>query len=514
MNSILFRTGTVNKVFVVACAIASVAWGRVQLMTKDSTVDLGISSAGWLQSGQIVDGYSLGQQEIHHQWLQQSFLDLSVDATISERIRIAAGLEGEMFLNVPKGGATSQQFYIWRVNSSFIVDKAYGSYLWGDTASPFLSVTFGRFPYKYDPDARNLGEYLFRSGTYPAYLITNFDQPFARLTGLKLSSDLFGNSFGKLHQDLMLTFETDIPPYYDASLSYIADYDVGKIFSAGLGVEFAHLISVDESQTTPISTNTRYTVGTDTTSHYYSSRGIKLMGRMSFDPKPFFTSSFFGKEDLKMYTEAAILGVQNYPANDSINSTNSNHNNIWGYDSLLNKIPVLLGFDWPTHPLLSYTLIPLAAIIGLDKNEFDKHTAALSSAAIGGGIIAGAGTWLLEKYFKTNLHLDLLAVEVQWYGCPYPNNYAKDLGKGNLQSMPIPDFYDRPNYGYAYEDNWKWSVYAKKMFMHDHLGMILQVARDHTRLESLLDEAKYNELEESLQEKRMWSWMAKVVAQF
>jgi hypothetical protein len=54
----------------------------------------------------------------------------------------------------------------------------------------------------------------------------------------------------------------------------------------------------------------------------------------------------------------------------------------------------------------------------------------------------------------------------------------------------------------------------KKMFMHDHLGMILQVARDHTRLESLLDEAKYNELEESLQEKRMWSWMAKVVAQF
>jgi len=41
--------------------------------------------------------------------------------------------------------------------------------------------------------------------------------------------------------------------------------------------------------------------------------------------------------------------------------------------------------------------------------------------------------------------------------------------------------------------------------------MILQVARDHTRLESLLDEAKYNELEESLQEKRMWSWMAKVV---
>ena len=139
-------------------------------------------------------------------------------------------------------------------NSSFIIDKAYGSYLWGDTASPFLSVTFGRFQYKYNPDARNLGEYLFRSGTYPAYLINNFDQPFARLTGLKLSSDLFGNSFAKLHQDLMLTFETDIPPYYDASLSYIASCKIGKYFNVGAGVEFAHLISVDESQTTPIST--------------------------------------------------------------------------------------------------------------------------------------------------------------------------------------------------------------------------------------------------------------------
>jgi hypothetical protein len=353
--------------------------------------------------------------------------------------------------------------YIWRLNSSFIVDKAYGSYLWGDTASPFLSVTFGRFPYKYNPDVRNLGEYLFRSGTYPAYLINNFDLPYARLTGLKLSSDLFGNSFAKLHQDLMLTFETDIPPYYDASLSYIADYDVGKFLSLGLGAEYAHLISVDESQTTPVSTNNQYTVGTDTTSHYYTFRGVKVMGRLSFDIKPLIPvlGSIFGKEDLKIYTEAAILGVKNYPANDSINSTNSNHYNIWGYDSLLNKIPIMLGFNIPTFKLL-----------------------------------------------------DVFSVEVEWYGSPYPNNYAKELGKGNNSSLPIPDFYDRPNYGYAYEDNWKWSFYAKKMFMHDHYGVILQVARDHTRLESLLDEAKYFELEESLQEKRMWSWMAKVVAQF
>jgi hypothetical protein len=329
--------------------------------------------------------------------------------------------------------------------------------LWGDTASPWLSVTFGRFPYKYDPDAKNLGEYLFRSGTYPAYLINNFDLPFARLTGFKLSSNLFGI----LHQDLMLTFETDVPPYYDASLSYIVNCDVGKYLNVGAGVEFAHLISVDESQTTPVSTRTRYTTGTDTTSHYYTFRGTKLMGRMSFDPKPFFPHSIFGKEDLKLYAEAAILGLESYPANDSINSNNSNHNNIFGYDSLLNKIPVMIGFNIPAFKLL-----------------------------------------------------DVFSLEVEWYGSNYPNNYATELGKGNLQSLPLPDFYGRSDWEYVTADNWKWSVYMKKMFMNDHFGVILQLARDHMRVESLLDEAKFYDLEEALGQNRMWWWMIKVVGQF
>jgi hypothetical protein len=458
MNSILFRTGTVNKVFVVAFAIASVAWGRVQLMTKDTTIDFGISSTGWLQSGQVVDGYCIGAQELHHQWEQQSFLDLAVDAKISERIRVAAGIEGEMFINVPKGQASSQQYYIWKLNGGFIVDNAYGSYLWGDTASPFLSVTFGRFRYKYNPDARNLGEYLFRSGTYPAYLINNFDLPFARLTGFKISSDLFR----KLHQDLMLTFETDIPPFYDASLSYLADYDMGKFLNVGAGVEFARLIAVDDSQTTPKSPKTMYMDGGNT--KYYTFKGIKLMGHMSFDIKPFLpgSESIFGKEDLKIYTEAAILGLQSYPANDSANSLNGIKNNIWGYDSLMNKIPVLLGFNVPTFKLL-----------------------------------------------------DVLSVEVEWYGCPYPDNFDNELGKGNDLGIPLPDHLNRVvSNTYPYEDNWKWSVYLKKMFMHDHFGVIFQCARDHMRLKSLVDEAENGELEASLEEKRMWWWMAKVVAQF
>ena len=449
MNYLLFKIKIIQTASIFLLVFSSVTMGRIQLLTRDSTVNLGISSAGWLESGQIIKGYILDGRPIDHQWLQKSCLNLVIDAKLSERIQIAAGVEGAMFLNAPKGGASSQQYYIWRLNSIFIVDRAYGSYSWGDPAYPLLSVTAGRYPYKYNQEARNLGEYLFRSGTYPAYLINNFDLPFARLTGLKLSSNLFY----KLHQDLMLTFETEIPPYYDASLSYIADYTIGKFLNIGAGVEFAHLISVDERQTTPKNTRTLY----DSTPSYYTFRGTKIMARLSFDPKPFIPFNAFGREDLKIFAEAAVLGLEEYPANDSLNSFTSTKNNIWGYDTLKNKIPVVFGMNIPAFKIL-----------------------------------------------------DVLSAEFEWYGCPYPNNYATELGKGNLPSLPLPDFFGRSDRGYVVDDNWKWSFYAKKMFAHDRLGVILQIARDHMRIESLLDEAKYYNLEESLGLKDHWWWSSKI----
>jgi hypothetical protein len=324
--------------------------------------------------------------------------------------------------------------------------------LWGDTASPFLSLALGRFSYKYDPDARNLGEYLFRSGTYPAYIINNFDQPFARLTGLKLSSSLFG----MLHQDLLLTFETDIPPFYDASISYLANCDIGKFLNIGAGVEFAHLISVDESKTSPKDPKSAYITGNDT--NYYTFRGTKLMAHASFDFKPFIPLSIFGKEDCKLYSEAAILGLESYPRNDSM-SVFATKKNTWGYDSLKNKLAILIGLNVPTFKLL-----------------------------------------------------DVLSLETEWYNCPYPNNYYSELGVGGNASLPIPDHVPRSSL--INVDKWRWSVYAKKMFMHDHFGVILQCARDHMRLQSITDEAKSYELEEALEQNRMWWWMAKLVAQF
>jgi hypothetical protein len=232
----------------------------------------------------------------------------------------------------------------------------------------------------------------------------------------------------------------------------------------GWGAQWANLLSVDESQTTPENsvgnTDIMYVQNGDT--GYYTFRGIKLMGRFSFDPKPLFPKTdLFGEEDCRLYGEAAILGLQSYPANDSGSYATegySTQKNLWGYDTLAYKIPVVLGFNVPTFKLL-----------------------------------------------------DVLGAEVEWYGCKYPDNLAYVDGKGGSPSLPLPYHYVRQPYDF---DNWKWSIYAKKMFAHDHFGVIVQCARDHSRLQSLQDDNAYYELEEAQTLPNQWYWMTKLVAQF
>jgi hypothetical protein len=73
----------------------------------------------------------------------------------------------------------------------------------------------------------------------------------------------------------------------------------------------------------------------DSTGHY-TFAGTKLMARASFDPKPLFKSfanRFLGPNDLRIYCEAAILGLKNYPVY---------------YDTISKRIPIMIGFNVPT----------------------------------------------------------------------------------------------------------------------------------------------------------------------
>jgi hypothetical protein len=197
----------------------------------------------------------------------------------------------------------SKVTYSWRIQQEFyddLVPKYYfyphhmeGSYSFGDPDRPFLRLGAGIFPYKYNPDVRNLGEYLFRTGTYPGFMISEFDFPLTRMTGFRASV----HPLEDLNLDVMLINDPiQLPPLGDWGIAVLGDYTVLKAVTIGGGVFFSHLLSVCEEYTTPrYSTNVSYidSVNNDTT--FYSFRGTKVMGRLTFDPKAFFDLPFLEK---------------------------------------------------------------------------------------------------------------------------------------------------------------------------------------------------------------------------
>lgn len=344
-----------------------------------------------------------------------------------------------------------------------------------------LTFEAGYFPFKYNAQSTNLGEYLFRSGTYPGWLISGFensiDKP--KLAGVHLSY-VFGNNF-RLKQDLIVNTELEAFPLHDINLTYIATPSIGNIVDLGLGVQFARFIPVDPRKTTlgndPLYRN-KYDpkigyldpVTNDTVRYTFT--GTKLMARASFDFKQLFGGipAFFGKEDLKIYGEAAFLGVKNYKG--------------W-YEDPKERVPSMLGINWFTNQFLSYGIIPGVMGYFLEPVESNK----ISKAGIlgGVGVVTGVGTWLLEHFLKINTKLDVISFEIERYKTPYAN-CLDNIWK---TSSPVPYLTGRPSPAFPrYDRDWndslvqkdddiRWSVYMSKK-LGKYLRLSGQVACDHT----------------------------------
>lgn len=393
------------------------------------------SGLGSLEAGQLVKWHYRGGTQLDHTWLQQSKVRLVAHKEITPWLNVILGFEGAQWFDT-YDKFSNNPFEIPQNNYSFIIHQSEAVIHIED----LLKFHFGVFPYKYNPEAQNLGEYLFRTGAYPGFIINEFDFAIARLTGFWIQNRLFD---GKLTNDVIFNMETDFKPYRDISASYIGSYSPHPAITIGYGINFTHLISVYESSTTPKSAGTQYIDSSSHDSVSLTFRGVKPMVRLTFDIKRFFDLPIFGPEDLKFYGEMAILGVKNYQLY---------------YDTLTQRIPIMFGVNIPT--------------------------------------------------FKG---LDVVALQFEWYGSPYPNNYQNAF---SIQPPPRP-IPDGPQSGYSdyiyRNDNWKWSLYAKKTVANS-FSIIGQVARDHFRTHV---KYPYNvDREEGLSEGKHWYWMLKVAYGF
>ena len=449
---------------------------------------------GTLMEGQIFRGVARQDPETYfaHRWQQASEIFLGERATKGDRISIDLSLRGMMQYsyyidNSADVGAWTTRFPCW----GFQVNSAFGTYIFGDPEIKPFSLTLGFFPYKYNPEVKNLGEYLFRSMAYPNYLRTVFDEPYQRILGLKLSSLLLG---GRLRQDLIISNEWDINPTQDFSVAYVAGYSIGKILDIGLGGQAYHLISVSKRYTDPedITYNGKgwyWATEQDSINDiksYYSFRGIKLMGRFTVKPlasvpeiKLPIAGKLFGPQDLNFYAEANVLGLKNYKTHSPDNEY---------YNKLSERIPVTFGINAPTNPVFAYGIIPIAVFLfGKDDYMFNRqeHELQADSSVVdvrvkdfskrlmwsaGSAVTTGIMLFLQDKV-GLNVRPDVLNFEFEYWTNRYPNSFESVYS----YYAAIPEV--NPSAATSQHNRWHWSVYASKQMAKWFVNF--QIAQDH-----------------------------------
>jgi hypothetical protein len=526
---------------------------RAELEIERKPLKIG---TGW-EFGQVIKGTDRFDVEIEVNAAPFNRLGVAMmqELVANNRFEMRMGVGG-LFWN-PFPNRSSAAF---TVNTRFGpgITQATGIYHFGRIEKRNLYLQFGFFPFKYNRDAHNLGEYLFRSGCYPGIIWTGGPGGWTLVNaagyigqGLLMHWDMLD---GMISHDFTLFFERDYAPMFDLTPSYLINFNLGGVFEFGAGVSLHHYLPMKPSLLTPkVEDNTYLSfsdfpasegeitgeanssvvletvsidwpgghregmyfdlepyedasgnsvlktriwndtrggpavlaesqpemfyinvltgklvikdsvpIGTANESiwlnkqtgtlmvesavpdpagvsyapvsglnlyektetprytdegylypretHYFTYKGIKLMGKAAFDPKPLLgETGIFGREDLRLYAEFGVLGLQDQPL---------------FYTDITKRIPVMFGFNLPAFKIL-----------------------------------------------------DLLSLQFEYYGSDWPTNSR------HLQYTQVPLPYLKEGnvetYNPTYEDNWHWSLLARKQFAYGNI--FLQVARDYLR---------------------------------
>jgi hypothetical protein len=402
---------------------------------------------GSVDMGQIVHGYNEETKKDYKlQVLRRTNLWISQTGTIGEHAEVKLGQMAVFFYVLPEqDGAPHTRLQKFGLGPS----HAEFAYHFGDPKTPWGDLQLGVFPYKYNPDATDLGEYLLRSGTYPGFLVTGgwnlINSAGFQVQGAGFTSHLFDN---KLKSTFLLPMESVNPPMHSISPTLISTLTPIPGLELGAGICLNHYISAKPSKessekndtnivpkymqrpgslilsvkhipvpdaTQPSGFRDSVEVVRDST-QFYTFQGIKLMSRISLDPKALLgISGPFGPSDLKLFAEMAVLGVKNYP---------------FYYPDISYRMPIMFGLNFPTFGLLD-----LISVQG--------------------------------EYYKSLWTNDIDAVYEQQFPIPNHKNYDPAFGPETVAKA-------------AEKDRLHWSVMAKKQAFKG-VNFYLQVANDHLR---------------------------------
>ena len=160
---------------------------------EEGGVELTPSGFGSFEVGQVVQANPLTTKDAdfyqsEHLLFQKVFIGFNLQASY-EPLPITTNLGAEIksFTETPRTKAVADNLGVGvRFFCFLYLTRADFNY----TPGPAFNLDVGYFPFKYNGDAWNLGEYLFRTGTYPQFLITNFDFAASRVAGVNAPGTL------------------------------------------------------------------------------------------------------------------------------------------------------------------------------------------------------------------------------------------------------------------------------------------------------------------------------------
>jgi hypothetical protein len=416
-----------------------------------------VSTSGFvgIEIGEIEKGHVLLPKEtdVIKAWQERVLVQLVNDFIVGDHFKAHLAIEGQMAFSIFSDNFDNNSALVMQPWWTFYADRADGVYTVGNPDAPWLSFDVGYFPYKFNPDVKNLGEFIFRTGTYPPWVLNYFNRPYTRLMGLMARVSPLRN----LNLDCILNSEAQVFPLEDFSLSFMGSYSWAKIIDVGAGVSFAHLFSIEGSHTDPkdaFSPNNRYVKSVtpindstiDTTYGYYTFKGTKPTARITLDPKEVLPlmginlPRFITQEDGRIYAEVCVTGWDNY-----------------------------------------YSPVDT-------QNQFFRYR-------------ADRTLWMAGIHIPTCTAFDVLALEFEHYGMNVNStynivNYMSPFG-GLPKRMGL--------------NPWKFSIYGKRTFLKN-FQIVGQIARDH--MKPLQNDPTYTEKEDVLERGGDWWWVVRLNVKF
>jgi hypothetical protein len=309
-----------------------------------ASFDIGQIVQGTLYDGSNVSSKFNGDK----QQITRTGVYLTESGTYHDRLSIYLTIGGLFWYALPEGSS----FQTHRIYFGPGVGQAQGTYNFGsDPKNPAAALQFGLFNYKYS-EAFDLGEYLYRSGTYPGLLVSGgwsyINAASYMAQGFRLNVPLWE---GKISNDFTLFMERDLEPTNDLSPGYLLKVKPIPALEIGGGLVWSHAISLNGARLDPKKAANEYSIATGRPSinngssspadtcpcGYWTFKGFKTMGRVSLDIGQLMNSDLIHPGDFKLYSEIALLGIEDQP---------------FFYTKKSERMPMMAGINIPTFGIL------------------------------------------------------------------------------------------------------------------------------------------------------------------